>query len=102
MNNGFFQRQDKQRILSVFVAWCHTHLIGLSLKKNQRFQQLSIILETYFFLMSKNNVNKDDRMDDTEPKSTTMLRTNDSSLHHCPRFKKTRNFQQNIPVLEGT
>lgn len=52
--------------------------------------------------MSKNNVNKDDRMDDTEPKSTTMLRTNDSSLHHCPRFKKTRNFQQNIQVLEGT
>lgn len=48
MNNGFFQRQNKQRILSVFVAWCHTHLIGLSLKKNQRFQQLSIILETYF------------------------------------------------------
>lgn len=44
----FFQRQDKQRILSIFVAWCHTHLIGLSLKKNQRFQQLSIILETYF------------------------------------------------------
>lgn len=44
----FFQTQDKQRILSVFVAWCHTHLIGLSLKENQRFQQLSIILETYF------------------------------------------------------
>lgn len=48
MNNGFFPRQAKQKILSVFVAWCHTHLIGLSLKKNQRFQQLSIILETYF------------------------------------------------------
>lgn len=47
MNNGFFHRRAKQRILSVFVAWCHTHLIGLSLKKNQPFQQLSIILETF-------------------------------------------------------
>lgn len=52
--------------------------------------------------MSKNNVNKEDRMDDTEPKSTTMLRTNDSSLHCCQRVKKTRNFQQNIQALEGT
>lgn len=43
----FFQRQAKQKILSVFVAWCHIHLIGLSLKKNQRFQQLSIILEIF-------------------------------------------------------
>lgn len=49
MNNGFSpQRQDKHRILSVFVAWCHIHLIGLSLKRNQRFQQLSIILGTFF------------------------------------------------------
>lgn len=42
----FFHRRAKQRILSVFVAWCHTHLIGFSLKKKP-FQQLSIVLETF-------------------------------------------------------
>lgn len=50
--------------------------------------------------MSNNNVNKDDRMDDTEPKSTATVRTEDSYLSCCQRFKKIRNFQQNIQVLE--
>lgn len=52
--------------------------------------------------MSKNNVNKDDRIADTKPKSTAMLRSEDNYLNGSQRFKKIRNFQQNIQVLEGT
>lgn len=87
MNNGFFsQRQDKQRILSVFVAWCHTHLIGLSLKRNQRFQQLSIILETFLKWVKTMRTKK--TRDDTDPSVLPHSRRT-RHLSSCPRQQPT-------------
>lgn len=94
MNNGFFsQRQDKQRILSVFVAWCHTHLIGLSLKRNQRFQQLSIILETFLKWVKTMRTKK--TRDDTDPSVLPHSRRT-CHLSCCRRRRPT------AQVLEGT
>lgn len=64
----FFQRQAKQKILSVFVAWSYT-LNWFVTQEKSTFPAIKYNSRN-ILKMSKNNVNKDDRRNDTKPKST--------------------------------
>lgn len=46
-------------------------------------------------------MNKDDRTDDTKPKSTAIWEMKTAILTAAKGLKKIRNFQQNTQVLEG-